>query len=106
MKLPRAEDALIPIEKVRDYLLSAANPRTRGKAAFFQGLGFDPAAWELLRDALLLIAQAEEVSPGQARSVLRLLDQLDVGRSFAPCGSSTLAKTDLASSRRFQTDDP
>jgi hypothetical protein len=53
-------------EKVRDYLLSAANPRTRGKAAFFQGLGFDPAAWELLRDALLLIAQAEDVSPGQA----------------------------------------
>jgi len=65
VKLPRAEDALIPIEKVRDYLLSAANPRTRGKAAFFQGLGFDPAAWELLRDALLVIAQAEDVDPGQ-----------------------------------------
>lgn len=65
MKLPRAEDALIPIEKVRDYLLSAANPRTRGKAAFFQALGFDPAQWQVLRDVLLQIAQAGNSNPGQ-----------------------------------------
>lgn len=65
MKLPHAAHALIPIEKVRDYLLSAANPRSRGKAAFFQALGFEPVDWEALRDILLRIAQAENANPGQ-----------------------------------------
>lgn len=36
------------------------------ESGVFQGLGFDPAAWELLRDALLVIAQAEDLDPGQA----------------------------------------
>ena len=66
MKLPNAERAVIPIEKVRDYLLSAANPRTRGKAAFFQALGFVPAEWEVLRAVLLEVAQEGNATPGQS----------------------------------------
>ena len=65
MNLPNADQAVIPLEKVRDYLLAAANPRTRGKAAFFQALGFDPGEWEVLRDALLELAQSGSATPGQ-----------------------------------------
>ncbi|HET9956064.1 MAG TPA: hypothetical protein VFQ61_16270 [Polyangiaceae bacterium] len=65
VNLPNADQAIIPLEKVRDYLLSAANPRARGKAAFFQTLGFDPVQWEVLRDALLEVARTGDASPGQ-----------------------------------------
>ena len=65
VNLPNADQAIIPLGKVRDYLLSAANPRARGKAAFFQALGFDPAQWEVLRDALLEVARTGDASPGQ-----------------------------------------
>lgn len=50
VNLPNGVHAVIPLEKVRDYLLAAVNPRARGKAAFFQALGFEPTEWELLRD--------------------------------------------------------
>jgi hypothetical protein len=45
---------------VRGYLLAAANPRSRGKPAFFQALGFGPQNWEMLRDFLLGVAAAGE----------------------------------------------
>jgi hypothetical protein len=65
LKLPHSEYVVIPVEKVRDYLLAAANPRSRGKAGFFQALGFDPANWEALRDALLELARTGEATLGQ-----------------------------------------
>ena len=65
MNLPHAEHAIVPVEKVRDYLLSTTNPRTRGKAAFFQALGFRSEEWELLRSALLDIASRGLAGPGQ-----------------------------------------
>lgn len=40
MKLPNADKAIIPIEKLRDYLLSSSHPVGRFKAAFFQPLGY------------------------------------------------------------------
>lgn len=65
MKLPSADHALIPAEKVRDYLLAPANPRAQGKAAFFRALGFEPAAWEALQAALSDIARTGTAVPGQ-----------------------------------------
>ena len=65
MKLPGAERAIVPQEKVRDFLLSTANPRTKGKAAFFQALGFQVSDWQALRSALLGIASSGDANPGQ-----------------------------------------
>lgn len=40
MRLPNATEAVIPIEKLRDYLTSATHPVGRFKAAFFLSLGY------------------------------------------------------------------
>ncbi|MGH8582937.1 MAG: DUF6883 domain-containing protein [Gammaproteobacteria bacterium] len=48
MKLPNAEHALIPTEKVRDYLLSSSHPVGRFKAVFFRALGYMDGDWERL----------------------------------------------------------
>jgi hypothetical protein len=40
MRLPNADNAIIPMEKLRDYLLSSRHPIGRFKAAFFAGLGY------------------------------------------------------------------
>jgi hypothetical protein len=65
LKLPGVERAIVAEEKVREYLLSAVNPRARGKAAFFRALGFDDSNWSQLRDALLEIARNGTASLGQ-----------------------------------------
>lgn len=65
MKLPNAESAVVEEAKVRDDLLSAANPRSRGKPAFFHSLGFGFENYELLRDALLRISQSDDASQGE-----------------------------------------
>ena len=40
MRLPNAAEAVIPIEKLRDYLTSTTHPVGRFKAAFFLSLGY------------------------------------------------------------------
>jgi hypothetical protein len=52
LKLPDAGSAVVEDAKVRDYLLNAAHPGNLGKTALFQAFGFQPAAWEAMRDAL------------------------------------------------------
>ena len=66
VRLPHAEDAIVEESKVRDYLLSAANPRARGKPAFFHSLGFGFENCDLLRQALLRIAQSDTAEEGQS----------------------------------------
>lgn len=66
MTLPYADQVIIPPEKVRDYLLSPVNPRTRGKPAFFRALGYTLEDWEQLRTALGDIARTCPAVPGQA----------------------------------------
>ena len=51
-RLPNAERALVPRQKLTDYLLSSSHPVGKAKAAFFRAEGFDSAAWPLLADAL------------------------------------------------------
>lgn len=65
MKLPGAERAIVSPDKVREYLLSPANPRAKGKAAFFQALGFSLDEWGVLQSALLDMAQNGLATPGQ-----------------------------------------
>jgi hypothetical protein len=40
MKLPNYKDAYIPVEKLRDYLLSESHPEGGPKAAFFELIGY------------------------------------------------------------------
>ena len=48
MRLPNADEAVIPPEKLRDYLLSHEHPVGRFKAAFLAGLGYTREDWSAL----------------------------------------------------------
>lgn len=48
MKLPASEKAIIPQEKLQEYLLSPSHPVGRFKAGFFLALGYTSAQWERL----------------------------------------------------------
>jgi hypothetical protein len=48
MKLPDADNAVIPAEKLRDYLLSSSHPVGRFKAVFFHALGYTDGDCEQL----------------------------------------------------------
>ena len=52
MRLPNAEAAVIPLSKMRDYLLDPEHPGGGGKAVFFLAMGFHPDRWQLLAEAI------------------------------------------------------
>ena len=62
MKLPNAERAVAPSRKITHYLLSTTHGDGQHKAAFFQGFGFKPEAWEVLASALLNHVRTHEVT--------------------------------------------
>jgi hypothetical protein len=63
MKLPKGDDAVVGIAKLRDYCLSPDHPRGRHKARVFaSALGLTVEQAEALQDALLEAARAEEAS--------------------------------------------
>jgi hypothetical protein len=66
MHLPDAERAIIPPEKVRDYLLSLEHRVGRSKARFFGSLGFTQDAGPQLADALLAVARDGTAELGEA----------------------------------------
>lgn len=66
MKLPNHERALVPREKITDYLLSPIHKDGRGKAAFFSRFGFTPESWQTLAGALLRHAARHEVAKADA----------------------------------------
>jgi len=61
MKLPNRENAYIPLSKLKNYLLSETHVVGRSKAKFLRGFGFDDKNIDLLEQALLSIAQNQEV---------------------------------------------
>lgn len=61
MKLPNAQLATVPEQKVTHYLLNPAHPVGGSKAAFFLRHGFTVLEWVLLKEALLRHASANEV---------------------------------------------
>ncbi len=65
MKLPRAEEAVVPREKVTDYLLSSSHRTGRAKAEFFTRFGFTVEGWWALADALKRHAASCEVEAVQ-----------------------------------------
>lgn len=52
MKLPRAAEAVVPRNKVENYLLDPGHPVGAGKARFFRRFGFDREDWHRLAAAL------------------------------------------------------
>ena len=62
MKLPRAEDAIIDAEKMRDYLLLPEHPVGRFKAAYLRTLGYSREHWEQLESDLREFHTSEDVS--------------------------------------------
>jgi hypothetical protein len=69
-KLPKAESAIIPREKVVNYLLSTSHPVGRSKAAYFRALGFDDTRSEVFEAALLQHAARSEVVQREANEFL------------------------------------
>ena len=61
MQLPHADDAVVPLEKVTEYLLNVAHPEGGGKAAFFRRYGFRVDKPDVLRAALLRLAREIDV---------------------------------------------
>lgn len=57
MKLPNSDKAIIPKDKLTDYLLSETHPVGSSKAKFFRGLGFNEANANVLAKLLLHMAQ-------------------------------------------------
>jgi len=46
VQLPNKDKAIIPPEKLRDYVLSSSHPVGKFKAAFFQSLGYNAENWQ------------------------------------------------------------
>ena len=65
MRLPHADLAVVPPEKVRDYLLPASHPVGRFKARFFASLGYSPDRWELLASDLKALAADGDAAEGE-----------------------------------------
>jgi hypothetical protein len=78
MKLPNAEHAEVPPEKLRNYLLSPSHPVGRFKARFFHSLGYNLDNWEVLSEFLLEVGRTGEVEevPSQYGRKFRIIAAL------------------------------
>jgi hypothetical protein len=86
MKLPNAEQAVVPTRKVTHYLLNPAHPAGGSKAAFFLRFGFTASEWRRLADALLRHARENEaVATEETRHGIRYVVD---GPLRAPDGTS------------------
>ena len=79
MRLPFANNAVVPAEKLRDYLLSRSHPVGRFKAKFFATLGYGSDDWALLeRDIRTLLegdaAQTQMTAYGQKYEVRGMIN--------------------------------
>jgi len=64
-KLPNAERAQVPLEKLRDYSLNPTHRKGGDKARVFRsGLGMNAADAERLREMILAAVMTEEALPG------------------------------------------
>lgn len=62
MQLPHSGKAIVPRDKVENYLLDLAHPIGGGKARFFLHFGFRREEWTLLADAFQKHAQENPVA--------------------------------------------
>jgi hypothetical protein len=62
VKLPNLDQAIVPPEKITQYLLSLTHRKGRSKAVFFMRFGFTTDTWKDLERALREHAASHEVS--------------------------------------------
>ena len=62
MRLPNYENAYIPKQKLVNYILSETHAVGKTKARYLRSFGFTEENADQLADALLMIAQSEEVT--------------------------------------------
>jgi hypothetical protein len=91
MRLPSAEDAIVPAEKITGYLLSSSHPVGRTKAAFFCRFGFTQPSWAALAEALRDHAMGHDVaSASQTPFGVRYTVE---GRLECPDGRGPMVRT-------------
>lgn len=61
MKIPNADQAIIPKEKLREYLLSPSHPVGKFKAAFFKIMGYTIENWDELETAIRSIVSQDVI---------------------------------------------
>lgn len=61
MKLPYRKNAIVPRQKLTEYLLSLTHEKGKSKAKFFRSIGFDESNLEKLEKSLLKIAKSNSV---------------------------------------------
>ncbi len=62
MKLPQGDKAIVPEEKLLDYILSETHYTGKFKAKFFRSLGFKEVNVTLLEKALRKIAKSVQIT--------------------------------------------
>ena len=61
MKLPNRKNAMVPKQKLTEYLLSLTHEKGKSKAKFFRKIGFNELNLEKLEESLLSIAKSNDV---------------------------------------------
>lgn len=90
-KLRDAHRAIVEKAKITEYLLNPANPRNRGKAAFFASFGFDATHWQVLAAALRAHAVENEIIATEETSYG--LKVTITGALHSPDGRDPLVRT-------------
>jgi hypothetical protein len=90
VRLP-ARDAIIPSDKLRDYLLSDAHPEGRSKAEYLGRLGYTQKAFRQLDADLREQILSLDVEPGRRSSYGRKYEIL--GLLTGPNGSTAWVRT-------------
>jgi hypothetical protein len=91
MNYPSFKDAVIPVEKLTNYLLSLDHPIGRWKAKFFRSIGFNETNVDTLREALRRIAQDGKVKEAVSSSFGK--KYVIEGSVMAPNGGVTVLCT-------------
>jgi hypothetical protein len=89
--MPHGEEAVVPLRKLTEYLLSERHPIGRSKAAFFRRLGFDQTNVHLFETALLAIARDKEVV--EVTASLHGTKYIIDGAPATPFGVSVVMRT-------------
>lgn len=66
-KLPNAEAARVPQEKITEYLLRQGHADAAGKSSFFLACGFRQEEWETFAERLCEHAETHEIATGPVR---------------------------------------
>jgi hypothetical protein len=95
MRLPNAENAVIDIEKLRDYCLNPNHPEGKHKArAFHEKLGLERTDAELLRSLILeAILKAEAVEQSATKYGRRFFVDFEIQRGVGVIWYTAVVRT-------------